>query len=945
MKRFFSLFFIVLFQFIAAAATASVINVPEDRRAIQAAVEAAEDGDTVLVQPGTYRENIDFIGKPITVASLFLTTGDAAYVDSTIIDGNRSGNAVTFETYESNASILCGFTIQNSGEDDKGIYIRRAGPLITDLKVINNPGGGLYGSNSTIHHDLDTLRILNSTFEGNVSEYWGAGLSLHFGYMYLENVHIIGNESGTSGGGLDIFSTTYVLFNSGSIVNNSAIGGGGLYMVCGSRADFYNVTFSENRAENCGGGGNIDGGSRINMYYCLFSNNSADSGGAVGLIGAQGKYFQNVTICDNVADLGDGIYTGESSFNTFLNCIVYGNGDCNIFCDEESSTSISYSDVEGGGDGIDIRDEAELEWGEGNIDLDPLFAEGECNAYLLSEDSPCIDAGDPDSPLDEDGTRADLGAYPCLRYSYVYGRVVDAVDLSPIPNVDVLLSNGASAVTGEGGCYTLTSPFGVYDLSFNFPGYNEAVFRNLEIDVLDSLEISPEMLHPDFRLSKDEVSAGVIQGFKDHAQLSLENNANGRLEWSMEYQTESGETLPPYEIRQSWQIGEAVNDDRLLGAAFAGDRFFVSGRGEESHQIYIANRDGEIIDRFEQPGESRIGMRDLAWDGEYFWSSGELNVYRFDNAGNVAAQFEGPLTPVTAVAWDDEREVLWTSSITSNIIGCTPDGEERFTINRHDSLRIYGLAYFQADPDDCPLYILHKLPEADCMSLSKTDPDNGEIVFVRHFTDSLAADCEGLFITRDYDRYGGWVMLAISNLSRNQGGDRLVVYQLEPNVFYLEIDPTEGIVSAGDNEQVGLTFITQSEEGFVLDFGIHEGSLIFSHNARGGGAVIPISLNVLDPAGLGSEKDKLPEEYSISAVYPNPFNSAAKIDFETPQNSFISLSVYDLSGRLVERLVQGRYRAGRYNAVFDGSDLPSGLYVARLEADAVSVSRKVMLVK
>ena len=58
----------------------------------------SSDGDTILVQPGTYVENIDFSGRNIVLGSLFLTTGDTTYIAQTIIDGDSSGSVVTIRS-------------------------------------------------------------------------------------------------------------------------------------------------------------------------------------------------------------------------------------------------------------------------------------------------------------------------------------------------------------------------------------------------------------------------------------------------------------------------------------------------------------------------------------------------------------------------------------------------------------------------------------------------------------------------------------------------------------------------------------------------------------------------------------------------------------------------------------------------------------------------------
>jgi len=69
----------------------AVIYVPADHSTIQAAINASENGDEIIVSPGTYFENLNFNGKAITLGSLFYTTQDTSYISQTIIDGNQIG--------------------------------------------------------------------------------------------------------------------------------------------------------------------------------------------------------------------------------------------------------------------------------------------------------------------------------------------------------------------------------------------------------------------------------------------------------------------------------------------------------------------------------------------------------------------------------------------------------------------------------------------------------------------------------------------------------------------------------------------------------------------------------------------------------------------------------------------------------------------------------------
>jgi hypothetical protein len=153
-----------LIMLLCGSMTAGTIKVPADYATIQAGINAAFPGDTVLVADGTYYENIDFKGKAITVASHFLIDGDTTHVDSTIIDGSKPsdpniGSVVTFQSGEDTTSVLYGFTITGGSGTlspsqqfrvGGGVFCISNGCKIIANKIINNSvtgpaalGGGL----------------------------------------------------------------------------------------------------------------------------------------------------------------------------------------------------------------------------------------------------------------------------------------------------------------------------------------------------------------------------------------------------------------------------------------------------------------------------------------------------------------------------------------------------------------------------------------------------------------------------------------------------------------------------------------------------------------------------------------------------------------------------------------------------------------------------------
>ena len=228
----------ILFSLFVCVLNATTINIPTDYSTIQAGINAATNGDTVLVQIGTYIENINFNGKNITVASQYLTTQDTSYISQTVIDGNSSGSVVTFESGEDSTAIIIGFTL-NNGRSRKGggIECSSSSPSLENVTITSNSasweGGGMYCYSSS-------PSLENVTITGNSASTYGAGMYCSSSSPSLENVTITGNSAGWDGGGIYCEHSFPSLENVTITSNNASYSGGGIY--CSSSSPSFNAT-------------------------------------------------------------------------------------------------------------------------------------------------------------------------------------------------------------------------------------------------------------------------------------------------------------------------------------------------------------------------------------------------------------------------------------------------------------------------------------------------------------------------------------------------------------------------------------------------------------------------------------------------------------------------------------------------------------------------------
>lgn len=324
---------------------------------IQSAIDVANEGDIIIVQPGIYYENINMKGKNVILSSLYYFYKDESYITETIIDGQESWSVIVINNGENERCIINGFTLVN-GIGAKVPYLGRA-------------GGAIYCWRST-----PTLKNLN--IRNNSSS---AGSAIYFSQASatLENVVISNNGKG--------YGAVYIAhcnpsFNNVLITENRC---SGLYINdCSGIIENLVISYnSESGVYAEPGYNNVT----LKKFFVIGNQKWGFAGG--------GMHIVNSTCVNNEGGLM------VSDWATVKNSIFFNKEEKEItilqIMSGFRSVKVRYSNIKGGPDCFEIwgdSDYVSIDYDSTNFSTDPQFCNPEIGDFHLRSSSPCVTGGE-----------------------------------------------------------------------------------------------------------------------------------------------------------------------------------------------------------------------------------------------------------------------------------------------------------------------------------------------------------------------------------------------------------------------------------------------------------------------------------------------------------------------------------------------------------------------
>ena len=860
--------------------------------------------------------------------------------ETTIIDGNQNGSVVTIENLHEYGSGTWAST-----RDDalmKGFTIRNGGG--TYANPYGEPQNQYFGGGIWLYNASPTLEDM--TISGNFIDAWGGGIFLHQYCAPLITNVTINNNTADRGGGISLYYSNPVL-NNVAIYANTANQGGGIY-------SYHNTN----------------------------------------------PILSNVTITNNTAEQGGSIYSEEGTSVNVFNTVLWNNVPQEIFLSGESDTiTFAYSDVQGGQDSIVTNDNGTVIWGEGNIDVDPMFLDYENSDYHLADWSPCIGSGENsvdmgayenvlDEPIEHIVISSDFIFVSEDSLATVDFRENDLVFNVSFPVLSILDSSSHGSIIAAGDSlltYIPMADFAGYDtVEYAFNGITAADtgFIYITVSPIDDLPTSNGLVDMVVNEDAPDSTLGDLNTYFTDIDgdlvFSHTNTHPGLVSVSVENDmvtlsfTPDSNGVATIVFTASNPARASVSDTLIVTVNAVNDAPTVNDLAIEVLE------DGSIEIPF-----SGIDIDDDSLS--FTIVDSPINGLFTGGIYSPNGNFTG-IDSLTYVANDG----MVNSNLGMVLITVTNTNDAPYVSQAMSDIEV------DEDANDLSLLINGVFDDADIIindtltitaislntDLIITGSDSNAVPFISFIPNAngetdvviTATDLEGLFVNDTVhvmvnavnDAPSAFELLQVDSLisitseniatgmahfewtaSSDVDGDDIqyTFGWVQPGAWYGG-DSITNATSIDMSYQEVYDMITTQSDTTSWWWYVEATDGVDTTGASPDSLTIQWDISDM----LSIDDDLMPLSFALHQNYPNPFNPTTTLQYDLPEDAQVKIMIYDLMGREVKTLVNNQQTAGFKSIIWNASNnlgqpVSAGMYLYRISAGEFHSVKKMVLLK
>lgn len=563
-------------------------------------------------------------------------------------------------------------------------------------------------------------------------------------------------------------------------------------------------------------------------------------------------------------------------------------------------------------------------------------AEDNAEALVLSDEL-LFGGANQDIILEKLYTRGFLTPPP--EYGSIAGTISESGTGAPLYGATIILSNEEyeySTTSQNNGAYSLQDVItGDYEVLVTLENY---VPWTGSATILSDQEITLDVTigQPTLHAIPNDLDLEVFISEALDTVITLTNSGTGTASWGVRLRDLDEPVIEPWSSMSSFEIDESFP----FGVEIVNGNYIISGANgtDNPNKFYILNPLGSLLAVYDQPSETDFGYRDLCWDGTLLWGSEGEHLVGMTTTGTIQDSIFGPHSLNRAIGYDPGSDLFWCGNQYADLIAVNRDGEE---VARYEhTLNVQGLSWYPYDPEGMTLYITSITNDGQGArtAIAKMSTATGEYRLLTQLDESNDGNLVlGHTISNTLNGHeNSWHH---STIIYNPFTENILVsHDLANSLPYLTISPAFGQVSPSGEIPVNLHY-----DALLLQPGLYEGYIEFLETNTG--AVEPVNFD-LTVVNVNVEPELSANKFSITPAYPNPFNPQTTFKCTLSGPETITLKVFDILGREVDRMKYNADQSGEHLIHWGApSDLASGIYFAQISFANVKSLQKLVLLK